>query len=187
MNKPINRLKLAKVLRLYKETKVKDTVLVSEGEIIEETEVFVEDENGELVPAADGEYITEDEKTTYVVENGRVSAIRTAEEETEPEPEPEPMAEEETTEETTEETITEEPVPEVAENEELKAENEELKAKVEQLTAENAELKAEVETLKAKAEETEASAEETEKAMGFSKETREDRIARVVEVVKKHK
>lgn len=183
MNKPINRLKLAKVLRLYKETKVKDTVLVSEGEIIEETEVFVEDENGELVPAADGEYITEDEKTTYVVENGRVSAIRTAEEETEPEPEPEPMAEEETT----EETITEEPAPEVAENEELKAENEELKAKVEQLTAENAELKAEVETLKAKAEETEASAEETEKAMGFSKETREDRIARVVEVVKKHK
>ena len=180
MNKPINRLKLAKVLRLYKETKVKDTVLVSEGEIIEETEVFVEDENGELVPAADGEYITEDEKTTYVVENGRVSAIRTAEEETEPEPEPEPMAEEETTEETTEETITEEPVPEVAENEELKA-------KVEQLTAENEELKAEVETLKAKAEETEASAEETEKAMGFSKETREDRIARVVEVVKKHK
>lgn len=182
MNKPINRLKLAKVLRLYKETKVKDTVLVSEGEIIEETEVFVEDENGELVPAADGEYITEDEKTTYVVENGRVSAIRTAEEETEPEPEPEPMAEEETTEETTEE-----PAPEVAENEELKAENEELKAKVEQLTAENEELKAEVETLKTKAEETEASAEETEKAMGFSKETREDRIARVVEVVKKHK
>lgn len=182
MNKPINRLKLAKVLRLYKETKVKDTVLVSEGEIIEETEVFVEDENGELVPAADGEYITEDEKTTYVVENGRVSAIRTAEEETEPEPEPEPMAEEETTEETTEE-----PAPEVAENEELKAENEELKAKVEQLTAENEELKAEVETLKTKAEETEASAEETEKAMGFSKETKEDRIARVVEVVKKHK
>ena len=182
MNKPINRLKLAKVLRLYKETKVKDTVLVSEGEIIEETEVFVEDENGELVPAADGEYITEDEKTTYVVENGRVSAIRTAEEETEPEPEPEPMAEEETTEETTEE-----PAPEVAENEELKAENEELKAKVEQLTAENEELKAEVETLKTKAEETEASAEETEKAMGFSKETKEDRITRVVEVVKKHK
>ena len=45
------------------------------------SEVFVEDENGENVPAADGEYMLEDGRTV-VVEGGKVTEIKAKEEET---------------------------------------------------------------------------------------------------------
>ena len=45
------------------------------------SEVFVEDENGENVPAADGEYILEDGRTVEV-EGGKVTEIKAKEEET---------------------------------------------------------------------------------------------------------
>ena len=44
------------------------------------SEVFVEDENGENVPAADGEYILEDGRTVEV-EGGKVTEIKAKEEE----------------------------------------------------------------------------------------------------------
>lgn len=49
-------------------------------------EVFVEDENGENVPAADGEYMLEDGRTVEV-EGGMVTEIKAKEEETPAEPE----------------------------------------------------------------------------------------------------
>ena len=50
------------------------------------SEVFVEDENGENVPAADGEYMLEDGRTVEV-EGGKVTEIKEKEEETPAEPE----------------------------------------------------------------------------------------------------
>ena len=79
-------------------------------------EVFVE-RDGELVPAPDGEYKTEDGKTIVVVE-GRVAEIRDPEAEVAPEPEP---------------AVDEEKAA-------LRAENAELRAQVETLTARVAEL-----------------------------------------------
>lgn len=55
-------------------------------------EVFVEDENGENVPAADGEYILEDGRTVEV-EGGMVTEIKAKEEETPAEPEMKPAEE----------------------------------------------------------------------------------------------
>ena len=49
-------------------------------------EVFIEDENGENVPAADGEYMLEDGRTVEV-EGGKVTEIKAKEEETPAEPE----------------------------------------------------------------------------------------------------
>lgn len=59
-----------------------------EGELAEGVEVFVKDENEEIVPAADGEYTTEDGKVITVAE-GKVASIKEKEAEKE-----EPEAEE---------------------------------------------------------------------------------------------
>ena len=56
------------------------------------SEVFVEDENGENVPAADGEYVLEDGRTVEV-EGGKVTEIKAKEEETPAEPEMKPAEE----------------------------------------------------------------------------------------------
>ena len=87
-----------------------------EGDLEAGREVFVE-RDGELVPAPDGEYKTEDGKTIVVVE-GRVAEIRDPEAEVAPEPEP---------------AVDEEKAA-------LRAENAELRAQVETLTARVAEL-----------------------------------------------
>lgn len=92
--------------------------LVWEGEADLEAgrEVFIE-RDGELVPAPDGEYRTEDGKTIVVVE-GRVAEIRDPEAEVAPESEP---------------AVDEEKAA-------LRKENEELRAQVETLTAKVTEL-----------------------------------------------
>lgn len=86
-----------------------------EEDLKEGDAVFVENE-GERVPAEDGEYKTEDGKTIVVVE-GKVAEIRDPEAEVAPEETP-------------------------AAEEELRKENETLRAEVESLRAEVAELKA---------------------------------------------
>lgn len=55
-----------------------------EGDLAEGMEVFVEGEDGEIVPAPDGDYITEDGKTITVIE-GKVASIKDAEAEVAPE------------------------------------------------------------------------------------------------------
>lgn len=57
------------------EVKTDKAVLVFDGEeLVEGMEVYILDEEGNAVPAADGEYTTEDDKTIKVVE-GRVAEI----------------------------------------------------------------------------------------------------------------
>lgn len=66
--------------------------LVFDGELAVGTEVFIEDENAELQPAADGEYTAEDGRV-IVVEAGKVTEIREKEDEGTAAPEEAPAEE----------------------------------------------------------------------------------------------
>lgn len=85
---------LAKLLVKYAVVKTDNGVLEYTGEeLVAEMDVFVTDENGEKVPATDGEYKTEDNKV-ITVENGKVASIVEIEEElVEEEPIEEPTEE----------------------------------------------------------------------------------------------
>lgn len=96
--------------------------LLFDGELAVGTEVFVEDENAELIPAEDGEYLAEDGRT-IVVANGVVTEIREKEPENEPENVEEPVEAEEI----------EEPAEEPADSADEQAEEESLEDKVNRL------------------------------------------------------
>lgn len=140
MNKKL--LKLAKALLQLAEVATDKAVLIYEGALAEGTEVFVEDENGDLTPAPDETYITDEYE--YVVAEGKVVEIR---EVAKPEPEPEP-----------------EPKPVAAESEEeiaaLKAAIEEKDARIAELEASVAEKDAYIAELEAKIAEKESEAVE---------------------------
>lgn len=85
----INRLKLAKLIMKFAETRTDNGILIHEGEMVEGLDVFVENE-GELIPAPDGEYTNEEMKITVV--SGKVDSIEKLGEE--PVEEPETMEEE---------------------------------------------------------------------------------------------
>lgn len=147
----LNKSKLlafAKLIKCVQEVNTNNGVFISEGEIVVGTEVFIADENGDLVPATDGEYETEN--VIYTIESGIVTAI---EEKTEPIEEPV----EEPTEPVVEENATEEPIEEPAEEptatDEKDARIAELEAEIETLNQRIAELEAENEELKKKLEE----------------------------------
>lgn len=79
----------------FGEVKTDKSVLVFDGEELKEgMEVFVLDEEGNAVPAADGDYTTEDGKIIKVVE-GKVSEIVDPEAEVSEEPVQEEIAQEE--------------------------------------------------------------------------------------------
>ena len=70
----INRIKLARAIMKFASVVTDKGELIYEGDVlVEGTNVFVEDENGEIVAAADGEYIAEDRK--IVVKDGEVELI----------------------------------------------------------------------------------------------------------------
>ena len=97
--------KLAKMILSLSEVKTNKGELISETVIEVGSEVFIEDLNDMLVPAPDGEYVTQDE-VTIVVADGRVSEIREKETEEAPveeQPVEEPLAEEPVEEQPTEE------------------------------------------------------------------------------------
>ena len=83
--------KLAKMILSLSEIKTNKGELISETVIEVGSEVFIEDANDMLVPAPDGEYVTQDE-VTIVVADGKVVEIR--EKETEEAPAEEQPAEE---------------------------------------------------------------------------------------------
>lgn len=122
--------------------------LTIDGELAVGAEVFIEIE-GEVVPAADGEYVLEDGRIIVVTE-GKVSEIKEAEpaEPTEP---AEPVANAETTEPTTEPT---EPATEPAYDEKQAVINE-LTEKVAELEAELIEKENKITELEAKLAELE--------------------------------
>lgn len=114
-------------------------------ELVEGTKVYViDEETNERVPAADGEYVTEENKVITVAD-GKVISIVEKEEEPVKEPTEEPVAEE----------VVAEDAPEGTEDAPKEETNEvaELKTKVEELTAIVNELIGLVESMKAETEE----------------------------------
>lgn len=110
-------LKLSKILAKFSEIKTDKAVLTINGELEIGAEVYTYDEAGEIVPAADGEYVAEDERVIVIAE-GKVTEIKEKEEEVIEEPAAEePAAEEEHLEEEAAEETVEEPSEEPAEEE----------------------------------------------------------------------
>lgn len=85
----INRIKLMKQLLKFGSVTSDKGELYYEGEVGIELEVFVEGEDGEMVPAEDGEYVVD--KQVWVIVEGKVSEIKEVEP-VEPEPVVEPVA-----------------------------------------------------------------------------------------------
>ena len=81
-------LKLARIVLKFMTTMVGEVEWVHEGELAVGTEVYTEDENGELIPVVDGEYETENMK--IVVKDGKIEEMTEITKEPEPEPTPEP-------------------------------------------------------------------------------------------------
>lgn len=82
-------LRLAKALLSLSQTETDKGTLIAENELAVGVEVFIEDENGEMVAAPDGDYTTDDKVITVV--EGKVTEIKDKEEEvTEPIEEPKP-------------------------------------------------------------------------------------------------
>lgn len=145
--------KLAKMVLNLAEVNTDKGVLISDGELEVGVEAFIEDENGELVAAPDGEYKAEDDKV-YVVVEGKIAEIR--------EPEPEEAPEEQEPEEAPEEQPEAEVEQEEQEPEEAPAEDEkdnqiaELQAKIDELNNIIAEKDEEIGKLKAELEKSDA-------------------------------
>ena len=66
-------MKLARLVLKFMTTMVGEVEWVHEGELSVGVEVYTEDENGELIPVADGEYETE--KNKIVVKDGKIEEI----------------------------------------------------------------------------------------------------------------
>ena len=66
-------LKLARIVMKFMTTMVGEIEWIHDGPLVVGTEVYIEDENGELIPVADGEYETETNK--IVVKDGKIEEI----------------------------------------------------------------------------------------------------------------
>lgn len=87
-------LKLAKMLLNLKMVESDKGTLIIESDLAVGVEVSIEDTEGNVTPAEDGEYIIDNQKVE--IKDGKVESIEVLEPEPTPEPEPEPMAEEPT-------------------------------------------------------------------------------------------
>ena len=147
--------KLAKMILNLAQIKTNKGELISETVIEVGSEVFIEDVNDMLVPAPDGEYVTQDE-VTLVVADGRISEIRekvteetpVEEQPTEQQPTEQPLAEEQPTE--------EQPVEEVPVEDEKDKRIAELEAQVEELNNIIVEKDEEIGRLKAELEKSDS-------------------------------
>ena len=119
-------LKLARMVMNLSQIKTNKGELISETVIEVGSEVFIEDANDMLVPAPDGEYVTQDE-VTIVVADGRISEIR------EKEVNEQPMEEQPVEEPLVEEPVEEQPMDEPAQPDERDQRIAELEAQIEEL------------------------------------------------------
>lgn len=158
----------------------KGVIYWDEGEIAVDMDVYVEDETGEKVAAADGDYVLENGTVVKVAEGKVAEIVEPAEETVEDAVEPETEENVEAEAENAEENVEPE-TEEIVENKELdeaKAEIERLKAEVETLMARIAELEAENAELK-----NEDAAETVEEQ--FKKVVKdEDRVTRLLSLRK---
>ena len=158
-------LKLARMVMNLAEIKTNKGELISETVIEVGSEVFIEDANDMLVPAPDGEYVTQDE-VTIVVADGKVVEIREKEpveeqpvEEQPKQPVEEPLAEE--PEQSTEEAPTEDDKD--AEITKLQAQIDELNSIIAEKDEEIGKLKAELEKSDSKPAEEQLKSQKTVK------------------------
>ena len=124
-------LKLARMIMHLSEIKTNKGELISETVIEVGSEVFIEDTNDMLVPAPDGEYVTQDE-VTIVVADGKVVEIREKETE-EASAEEQPMEEQPVEEPLAEEPVEEQPIDEPVQPDEKDKRIAELEAQIEEL------------------------------------------------------
>lgn len=147
---------LAKLLIKYSVVKTDKAVLEYDGEnLVAGMDVYVTNEEGDKVPAEDGEYITEDNKTITVA-NGRVESI------IDPVAEVDAVEEEPKEEEVVEEPKEDEPVAEDEkdEKEEEKVSLEDINTKIDELRKEIDELYKIVDSLMKKVGESRDEADE---------------------------
>ena len=168
-------LKLARMVMHLSEIKTNKGELISETVIEVGSEVFIEDANDMLVPAPDGEYVTQDE-VTIVVADGKVAEIREKEVEEAPveeqpmdeqpkQPVEEPLAEEPVEEQPTEEAPTEDDKDKrIAE---LEAQIDELNQVIVEKDEEIGKLKAELEKSDSKPAEEQLKSQKTETKSWF--------------------
>ena len=144
--------KLAKMILSLSEIKTNKGELISETVIEVGSEVFIEDANDMLVPAPDGEYVTQDE-VTIVVADGKVVEIREKETEEAPvEEQPEQPVEEPLA----EEPVEEQPTEEAPAEDDKDAEIAKLQAQIEELNQVIVEKDEEIGELRKKLEETDS-------------------------------
>ena len=124
-------LKLARMVMKLSEIKTNKGELISETVIEVGSEVFIEDANDMLVPAPDGEYVTQDE-VTIVVADGKVVEIREKEVEEAP-AEEQPMDEQPVEEPLVEEPVEEQPMDEAPAEDDKDAEIAKLQAQIDEL------------------------------------------------------
>ena len=162
-------LKLARMVMKLSQIKTNKGELISETVIEVGSEVFIEDVNDMLVPAPDGEYVTQDE-VTIVVADGKVVEIREKEQKEQPteeqpveEPVEEPLAEEPVEEQPTEE----QPDDKDAEIAKLQAQIEELNSIIAEKDEEIGKLKAELEKSDSKPAEEQLKSQKSETKSWF--------------------
>ena len=122
----LNVMKLFRDLMKLGKVETDNGVLIFEGDVLTEgTEVFIEDENGNIVPAPDGKY------SEYVVKDGKIAPSEVVEPEAKPE-----------SEEVMQEEVIVEPEPEVKESDDDKYEERisALESKIAELEGKVAEL-----------------------------------------------
>ena len=147
-------LKLARMIVNLSEIKTNKGELISETVIEVGSEVFIEDANDMLVPAPDGEYVTQDE-VTIVVADGKVVEIR--EKETEEAPvEEAPMEEQPVEEPLAEEPVEEQPTEEAPVEDERDQRIAELEAQIDELNQVIVEKDEEIGKLKAELEKSDS-------------------------------
>lgn len=162
------RIKLARLLALVKEINTEEgVVLYIEGDVTVDTEVFVADEDGNMIPAPDGTYTSEGKQ--IVVAAGKISEVKEVEE---TEPAKTDPQKENNEDENQDPTDTDDP-------EELKARIAELEAEVSEKDAKIAELEAKITEL----ENTPAadSIEDEEKKNKFKKQEQTTLVQRLLD------
>lgn len=145
---------LAKLLIKYSVVKTDKAVLEYEGEdLVAGMDVYVTDENGDKVPAEDGEYVTEDNKV-ITVKDGKVEAI------VDPAADVDAAEEEKPKDEPMEEPIAEEPMPEDEKKKDEEVNLEDVNTAIDELRKEVDELYKIVDSLLQKVGETRDEADE---------------------------
>ena len=146
--------KLAKMVLNLAEIETDKAKLIIDGEAEVGKEVFVEDENGELVAPEDGEYVAE--ARILIIADGKIAEINKKEAEPEPEEAPEEQPEEVEQEEEQPEQEPEQEPEEAPAEDERDAEIARLQAQIEELNNIIAEKDEEIGKLKAVLEKSDA-------------------------------